>query len=120
MLKIGAFLCLVPLGVSACSFTIGIRRESRAASSSPAPLPSNDLAALVAEYEAELLKYCNAQLVARESCAEQQRLILAFRQSADKRRAFQAWNDHASELEHPFARRPLLAILARIGLALER
>jgi hypothetical protein len=120
-----ALVCLLPLGVVACTFTVGIKRESKTAAAVPVHVPAPPRApdaamVIVAEYETELTAQCNAQFVAMETCAEQRRLILAFRQSPDKRAAFAALNDHAGEVEHPAARRALLAILARLGLALER
>jgi hypothetical protein len=119
-----AWLCLLPLGVSACTFTVGIHRESRTRTvqaSAPEPAVRSDpLAALVAEYDTELTRQCDARFVALETCAEQRRLMMAFRQSADKRGALDAWSNHAGDIEHPIARRPLLAILARIENLLPR
>jgi hypothetical protein len=109
-----AWFCLLPLGVSACTFTVGIHRESRTVPASAPTVRQDAMAALVAEYDTELTRQCDARFVALETCAEQRRLMMAFRQSADKRGAFDAWSNHAGDIEHPIARRPLLAILARI------
>jgi hypothetical protein len=122
MMRAAVCIVLLPLGVVACTFTMGVHRESKpVTATSPAPVRQDDrVLALVAEYEAELDRNCDLRLIAAETCAEQRRLVFALRQAVDRAAAYRALADHAGEVEHPAARRPLLAILARLRDAMQQ
>jgi hypothetical protein len=120
-------LCL-PLAVVAtgCSLTVSIdlTRQQTAPTSATVSrtAPDGTLTRLIADYEAELAKQCGLRLISDESCGELRRRVMVLQQvqEADRSEAYHALNHYTGEVEDPNARRSLLGLLGRIGLALAR